>query len=896
MEPIKRKNDEDADQGKGNTTKKQKSNTASKSKPNQPSKPNQSNSMQQQNDNQTSKPNSIKHGTSNPSKPTKRLPSNLKASTANVSSPSTNVLATLNVTKNNTPMVTNSPKALSSTVSTITISSTITASTANTVPKDVNQPKGIASNSKSNGRIQIKDEETNRKVVNLAASEKYRLKRHGLIRISLHGTNIYTEPELRHILTRFHTKSAQHMGNNLIVATAKVGNLTTVDQNDTRTISELDEFGPELDQSTQVNGEEIDDMITTCDMSQWQEQVDIPVLVENPEIIISTIKPKEINFNQKAFTNYTKHAIPEDIGVILSMGPKFAAPVYYKNEDYKELKEAAFMLNEAYCHIDDKKTVRLNLIQQIQNYQEKQLIEHSSTIRNYFNEALKHTKQFIKNHPNVIITQADKARATILMEKTTYINKVENLLRDRSTYAPLKKSSIAAYMKMNEGLLVRLEKAQWTTREKVEEAIENENHAANLYALIKTHKQNAPPRPIVNTRNSPGYLAATIVTQNLSKARDTKKYNVLNSRKACEKIRDLTVAPDEKFYSFDIISMFTNIPVERTIEAVKKRQSKLGLDNEQLSLIIDVIKFVCLTSTEIMFNDKIYKQIRGLRMGSSLSPILADFVVEDMLDSAFKTIERPLLLIKYVDDIMAVIEEEKANDMLTALNKMDPHIKFEMEKEVDHRINYLDVTIINDGWKPKTKWYQKHISSGTFLNFHSHHSKSNIWNTAVQYVVTMICNSHSDYFEEVLHTAMNRLLRNSYPSNYAKKVIEAAQEKIVLKMLTNQEPPNTQTTSNQTTTEEESFYCESLNYIPKLTENLKRIIEESAKKNEENIQIPLKPIYKMSKQIYNKQKNSNQSKGTKQPSDIEITIDEDDIDLTQPLIVAPKPHVEPNHI
>lgn len=794
----------------------------------------------------------INQPTDQPSTTMKRLPSSSQALTANVS-----------------PHMTNLPNN--------------TASTANTTLMVVNQPIGVASNSNNLKRIQIKDETSNKKVTNLAANEKYRLKRHGLIRISLHGTSVYTEPELRHILTRLHTKNAERVGSNLIVASVKIGNMSHIDKSDTRNISELDEFGPVLDQSTQVNGEEIDDMITTCDMVQWQELTEIPMLVENHNLITSTIKPKDVYFNQKAFFNYTKYSIPEDIGVILSMGPKFAAPVYYNVEDFNLLKEAAFMLNDAYCQIEDRKTVRLNIIEHIRDYQAEQYIEHASTIRDYFNAALKHTNSFLKNHPDIILTQADKARASILMDKTTYINKVENLLKDRSTYTPLKNSSIAAYMKMNEGLLKRLEKAQWTTREKIEEAIESENHAANLYALIKTHKKDTPTRPIVNTRNSPGFLAATLITKILTKARDTHKYNVLNSRKACEKLRDVNIAPDEKFYSFDIVSMFTNIPVDRAIEAVKKRQSKLELNDEQMNLVIDIIKFICLTSTEIMFNSAIYKQIRGLRMGSSLSPILADFVVEDMLDLTFKKIEKPKFLLKYVDDIMTVIEEDKAEDFLAELNSMDTHIKFEMEKEIDQRINYLDVTIFNEGWTPKTKWYQKHISSGQFLNYVSHHSKSNIWNTAVQYVVTMICNSHPDFFEEILETAMDRLRRNSYPEHYAKRVITAAQEKIVQKMGSTQRTANTQMTLNQDK-EEGSFYSESLTYIPKLTDKLKKILEENAAKGDNNIQIPLKPTYKMSQQTYNKHKNSNQNNRqtpTNHPANISLTVDETNIDLTQ---------------
>lgn len=84
--------------------------------------------------------------------------------------------------------------------------------------------------------------------------------------------------------------------------------------------------------------------------------------------------------------------------------------------------------------------------------------------------------------------------------------------------------------------------------------------------------------------------------------------------------------------------------------------------------------------------------------------------------------------------------------------------------------------------------------------------------------------------------------------------------------------------------EEGSFYSESLTYIPKLTDKLKKILEENAAKGDNNIQIPLKPTYKMSQQTYNKHKNSNQNNRqtpTNHPANISLTVDETNIDLTQ---------------
>lgn len=351
-------------------------------------------------------------------------------------------------------------------------------------------------------------------------------------------------------------------------------------------------------------------------------------------------------FNPRAFINFTKHAIPEDVAVIFSLGPKFAVPIYNSEKDFDSLRDTAYELNEIYGHPAGKPEVRANIEKFIDEYRNNQRAYRTEN-KDYLHQAIKATKQFIKEHPDVIAPQSDKARASILMDKEVYINKVENLLRDRTTYQPLPSSSTRSYMKMNEVLLKKMVDLKMARKGEMIRASISENQPANLYGLLKNHKTDTPIRPIVNTRNSMGYFASQKATDILTRARDKgTKYNVLNSREACEKIRQTKIMPEEILYSLDIVSMFTNITVERAIVSVQRRQKELLLNNAQMNLIIDIIKFTCIKSTEIRFNDRIYKQIKGLRMGSSLSPILADFVVEDMLDTAFLTIERPKLLMK----------------------------------------------------------------------------------------------------------------------------------------------------------------------------------------------------------------------------------------------------------
>ena len=42
--------------------------------------------------------------------------------------------------------------------------------------------------------------------------------------------------------------------------------------------------------------------------------------------------------------------------------------------------------------------------------------------------------KFIKKHKNIIITTSDKGNKTVMMYKTDYNNKMNNLLEDKNTY------------------------------------------------------------------------------------------------------------------------------------------------------------------------------------------------------------------------------------------------------------------------------------------------------------------------------------------------------------------------------------------------------------------------------------------------------------------------------
>jgi len=68
---------------------------------------------------------------------------------------------------------------------------------------------------------------------------------------------------------------------------------------------------------------------------------------------------------------------------------------------------------------------------------------------------IKTTKQFIKNHPNLLFTRADKGNTTVALDKNDYIAKIEKMLQDQEIYTLINKNPINKITNSAHSLLTR---------------------------------------------------------------------------------------------------------------------------------------------------------------------------------------------------------------------------------------------------------------------------------------------------------------------------------------------------------------------------------------------------------------------------------------------------------
>ena len=67
---------------------------------------------------------------------------------------------------------------------------------------------------------------------------------------------------------------------------------------------------------------------------------------------------------------------------------------------------------------------------------------------------------------------------------------------------------------------------------------------------------------------------------------------------------------------------------------------------------------IATTSVGFSFNNKMYKQIDGVVMGSPLGPALANIFVGYQEEKLFIDNNQPLIYFRYVDDTFAMFENE----------------------------------------------------------------------------------------------------------------------------------------------------------------------------------------------------------------------------------------------
>ena len=117
-------------------------------------------------------------------------------------------------------------------------------------------------------------------------------------------------------------------------------------------------------------------------------------------------------------------------------------------------------------------------------------------------------------------------------------------------------------------------------------------------------------------------------------------YTVKNSCEFADFTRDKTRNACEELVSFDVVSLFTKIPVDLAVKVAEERLRKDASLGQRTSLLVeDIIHLLCfcLKTTQFTYNGTYNQQVFGTAMGSPVSAVIANMVMDHVEQRALAT-------------------------------------------------------------------------------------------------------------------------------------------------------------------------------------------------------------------------------------------------------------------
>ncbi|MEL6988315.1 MAG: hypothetical protein AAGK97_10845 [Bacteroidota bacterium] len=251
-----------------------------------------------------------------------------------------------------------------------------------------------------------------------------------------------------------------------------------------------------------------------------------------------------------------------------------------------------------------------------------------------------------------------------------------------------------------------------------------------MYGLPKIDKANNPLRPILAAFKAPTYnLAKYIISFLIPLA--SNEFTLKNTYEFKDCLSDQKFPLGSVMASFDVTSLFTNVPIEETINiavnSLYENDDEIrNLKREDFRKLLKL----CVEDNHFIFNQEHYVQHEGFAMGSPLSATMANlflcFHEKGWLDECPLNF-RPLLYKRYVDDTFLIFRKpEHIQLFLNYLNGKHSNINFTLEREANDKLDFLDVTLsknVDDSnLNLDLSIFRKKTFTGLGMSFHSHTS------------------------------------------------------------------------------------------------------------------------------------------------------------------------------
>lgn len=382
-----------------------------------------------------------------------------------------------------------------------------------------------------------------------------------------------------------------------------------------------------------------------------------------------------------------------------------------KTIDQSILYYLRFGLNHSF--VDKNRYIKLNLAidmeflftqvkDTIPSQEQENFKHYLRTMTNRFTNNVYHTTDYtykilqkLASDSDLVVLSGDKDSSVVILPKEKYVEKMETLIYEgiqEGKYAPTTDTTISVLTSFQNFL-----QRNFRTTLPLDKIKPSSNQPAFLYGTAKTHKfdhleeitsDNLKLRPIVSTIGTFYYETAKFLAEYLQPLTENE-YVIKDTTHFPSRLINRTLEDNEIPVSYDVTSLFTQVPLDETIDFIieeiytKHKLPPIGSKLLFKRLLNNVTK-----KSSFTFNGQLYKQVDGCGMGNPLSPVLANIFMAK-LEADVVAPHQTAFYDRYVDDCFSKKVKDKPDELLEKLNKYHPNITFTAEENPDH---FLDTS------------------------------------------------------------------------------------------------------------------------------------------------------------------------------------------------------------
>ena len=330
----------------------------------------------------------------------------------------------------------------------------------------------------------------------------------------------------------------------------------------------------------------------------------------------------------------------------------------------------------------------------------------------------------LRKNESVIVTQADKNLGPVAVDTSEYIRiALDDHLLDTSTYVQVPESDAKriAYDLFNVIYL-------WTREYENISSLSVENkvyirHHINknlhddpfgyFYLLMKIHKKPMSSRPVCSDCASVVFPLGEWLNQVLQPIAIEQHSYIKDSFSLKRELNELTLPPNASLITFDAISMYTNIDINHCIDRISLFLPTIFEDEHECKGIIEALDIV-MHNNRFRFGDLIFHQIRGVAMGMSPAPTIANlYVAIYEASNILPLLDKYIYFYRrFIDDGFVIwlhdddptIDAANLSTFKSIINNSGLKWTF---SEPCNKLNYLDMTIWIENGKILTSLFAK---------------------------------------------------------------------------------------------------------------------------------------------------------------------------------------------